>query len=205
MAYGIMAGQHRTLYQVGTMNDRANLPAAPEGYSTVNPFIITEGADGLIEFLQQVFGATERPEARTIDGDGLLLHAELVIGDTTVMFADRKPDWPFTPSLLQVYVDDLDGALDRARRLKATVVTQPTEFYGDLFSRVRDPWNNLWWVYQHRPSTGEDATDWSAEVSDADGEAWDQTSPELQYIHDTLLTALPSLEDPRLAGARVGR
>ena len=36
----------------------------------------------------------------------------------------------------------------------------------------------------------------------ADGDAWDKTSPELQYIHDTLLTALPSIEDPRLSGVR---
>jgi PhnB protein len=185
------------------MPERTNLAPAPDGYATVNPFIITDDADGLIGFLKQVFGATERPEARTTDADGLLLHSELVIGGTTVMLADRKPNWPFTPSLLQVYVEDVAGTLETARGLNAAVVTEPTEFYGDLFSRVRDPWNNLWWVYQHRPSAGEDeSADWSAESSEADGEAWDQTSPELQYIHDTLLTALPGLEDPRLAGAR---
>jgi PhnB protein len=178
------------------------LPAAPEGYATVNPFIITDDAGGLIEFLKQVLGATERPEARTVDGDGLLLHAELEIGDTTVMLADRKPDWPFTPSLLQVYVDEVDTTLETARRLNATVVTEPTEFYGDLFSRMRDPWNNLWWVYQHRVPAEDEATDWSAEGAEADRDAWDQASPELQYIHDTLLTALPSIEDPRLAGSR---
>ena len=182
------------------MSERDELPAAPAGYATVNPFIITDDANGLIEFLEQVFGATERSEARTTDGDGLLLHAELVFGGTTVMVANRKPDWPFTPSLLQVYVDDLDTALETARRLHATVVTEPTEFYGDLFSRFRDPWNNLWWVYQHRPSTGGEAADWTTD--EAAGDAWDQASSELRYIHDTLLTAMPSLEDPRLAGAR---
>jgi PhnB protein len=184
------------------MPERTNLPSAPEGYATVNPFIITDDAGGLIEFLKQVLGATERPEARTVDGDGLLLHAELEIGDTTVMLADRKPDWPFTPSLLQVYVDDLDATLETARRLNATVVTEPTEFYGDLFSRMRDPWNNLWWVYQHRAPAEVASADWSAEASEADSDDWDHTSPELQYIHDTLLTALPSIEDPRLAGVR---
>ena len=62
------------------MSERTNVPAAPEGYGTVNPFIIADDADGLIEFLKEVFGATERPEARTTDVDGLLLHAELVVG-----------------------------------------------------------------------------------------------------------------------------
>ena len=186
------------------MSERTDI-SAPEGYATINPFIITDDASGLIEFLEEVFGATERAEARTIDGDGLLLHAELAIGDTTVMFGERKPDWPFTPSLLQVYVDDLDTTLDTARRLNATVVTEPTEFYGDVFSRFRDPWNNLWWVYDHRVpprDVGEEPADWGAGGSEADGAAaWDEASPELQYIHDTLLTALPSIEDPRLAGS----
>jgi uncharacterized glyoxalase superfamily protein PhnB len=183
------------------MSEREGSPTTPDGYATVNPFIIADDADGLIGFVRQVFEATDRPEARTTDADGLLLHAELAIGDTTVMFADRKPDWPFTPSLLQVYVDDLDGTLERARQLRATIVTEPTEFYGDLFSRFRDPWSNLWWVYRHRPSTGGgvEAGDWG-DAGSTGGDAWDKASPELQYIHDTLLTALPSLEDPRLAG-----
>ncbi len=187
------------------MSERTNVPAAPEGYGTVNPFIIADDADGLIEFLKKVFGATERPEARTADVDGLLLHAELVVGSTTIMFADRKSDWPFTPSLLQVYVDDLDTTLEKARLLNATVVTEPTEFFGDLFSRFRDPWSNLWWVYHHRPPAqdeGADRADWSVDGSEADGDAWDQASPEMQYIHDTLVTALPGLEDPRLSGVR---
>jgi PhnB protein len=187
------------------MSELTNSPAAPAGYGTVNPFIITDDAAGLIEFLREVFGATERPEARTTDVDGLLLHAELAFGDTTIMFANRKPGWPFTPSLLQVYVDDLDTTLETARRLNATILTEPTEFYGDLFSRFRDPWSNLWWVYHHRAAfhdAGSDDADWSADGSETDGDAWDKTSPELQYIHDTLLTALPSIEDPRLSGVR---
>jgi PhnB protein len=129
------------------MQGGTSIPAAPAGYATVNPFVITSDASGLIDFLTQVFGATERPEARTLDDDGLLLHAELVVGNATIMFAERKPGWPFTPSLLQVYVDDVGATLDVARRLGATVVTEPTAFFGDTFSRFRDPSSNLWWVY----------------------------------------------------------
>jgi PhnB protein len=119
------------------------IPEAPEGFSTVNPFIITRDAEGLIAFLARVFGGTEHPIARTVDDDGLLLHAELSVGDTTVMFAERKPDWPFMPSLLQVYVDDVEATLATAEKLGATIVTQPTTFYGDVFSRFLDPWKNL--------------------------------------------------------------
>jgi PhnB protein len=170
----------------------------PAGYATVNPFIITADADGLIDFLKWVFGATERPEARTMDDDGLLLHAELAFGNATIMFGERKPGWPFTPSLLQVYVDDVAATLDVARQLGATVVTEPTVFFGDTFSRFRDPWSNLWWVYRHGGQTwsgdGESA-DWTGDAAAGGAEEWDQASPELTYIHDTLLTAMPQLRD----------
>lgn len=170
-------------------------PRAPEGYKTVNPFVITEKASELIRFLTEVFAAEELPDARTIDHDGLLLHAEVRIGDSIVMLAERKPDWPATPGLLQVYVDDLDAALDAARRLGATVVTEPTEFFGAQLSRFVDPWRNLWWVYRQ----GEDApTEWSDESWEADaggdGEEW--ASPELDYINSTLTTAMGMLRSP---------
>jgi PhnB protein len=172
------------------MRGERSIPAAPTGYATVNPFIITSDANGLIDFLKQVFGATERPEARTLDHDGLLLHAELAIGNATIMFGERKPGWPFTPSLLQVYVDDVEATLEVARQLGATVVTEPTDFFGDTFSRFRDPWSNLWWVYRH-------GADWTGDAAATGAEAWEQASPELTYIHDTLLTAMPQLQDPR--------
>lgn len=178
-----------------------SIPAAPAGHATVNPFIVTDDVDGLMGFLKEVFGATERPEARTVDADGLLIHAELAIGDTTVMFAERKPDWPFIPSLLQVYVDDVEAALDTVRKLGATVVTEPTGFFGDTFSRFLDPWSNLWWVWRHG---GADVTDeakgeWT-EGGTAGDEAWDYASPELTYIHDTILAAMQRIRDPRLGG-----
>jgi PhnB protein len=182
------------------MQSETNVPAAPAGYATVNPFIITDDANGLIDFLKQVFRATERPEARTLDDDGLLLHAELAIGNATIMLAERKPDWPFTPSLLQVYVDDVETTLNLARQLGATVVTEPTPFFGDTFSRLRDPWCNLWWVYRHGGQAwagDEESPDWTGDAAGAGAEEWDQASPELTYIHDTLMTAMPQLQDPR--------
>lgn len=175
------------------------VPAAPAGFSTINPFIVTRDAEGLIRFLTDVFDAVEHPDARTVDDDGLLLHAELQIGGSTVMFAERKPGWPFTPALLQVYVDNVEVVLDRAATGSAEIITRPTEFFGDVFSRFLDPWHNLWWVYQLGTAPdnhwGESATgtDWSDNTDDS--AAWEPT-PELTYIHDTLLQVLPKVLDP---------
>ncbi|MGW8483964.1 VOC family protein [Microbacterium sp. NPDC055903] len=173
------------------------VPTAPEGYATVNPFIITTDADELTRFVIEVFDGQERAEARTIDEDGLLLQAEVRVGTTTIMLAERKPNWPFTPSLLQVYVDDLDAVLERALSRGARLVTRPTDFFGTTFARVQDASANLWWIWQHGEadwSSEGGADEWSAEDS---GEGWGEVSPELAYIHDSLLEAMTSLRDPK--------
>lgn len=176
----------------------APVPAAPAGSATVNPFIWTDDAAGLIDFLVAVFGATDVPEARTVDTDGLILHSELLIGDSTLTVAERKPGWPYTPAFVRVYVDDPEAVLARAEERGGRTVTRPTDFFGDVLSRFADPFGHLWWVYQHNPG----AAVWDdASGEDADGnsgESWESfTSPELEYIHATLIEAMSGLRDPR--------
>ncbi|WP_156759353.1 VOC family protein [Microbacterium karelineae] len=172
-------------------------PAAPEGYATVNPFIITSDADDLSRFVVDVFDGEVRAEARTVDEDGLLLQAEVRVGTTTIMFAERKPGWPFTPSLLQVYVEEIDVALQRALARGARIITEPTDFFGTRFARIQDASANIWWIWQHGELAWDDSSaegDW-VNVEQSDG--WSEVSPELGYIHDTLLEAMTALRDPR--------
>ena len=167
---------------------KQGLAPVPEGYNTINPFVITREALKTIEFLKAVFDAKEDMAAHTVDTDGLLLHSELIIGNSRVLIAETKPDWPFTPSLLQVYVDDVEATLKRAEELGAKIVTKPTDFYGDVFSRFVDPWDNLWWVYRHNPQSG---VSWEEDTNSTSG-SWEPTK-EMQYIHDTLLEAMKNL------------
>lgn len=119
--------------------------------NTVNGFIVVKGAADFITFLSEVFDGTENPEAHTPDwyaNDGTLIHAEVSIGDSLIMVADRKADWPFTPALTQVYVADAAETLRRAVERGATVVTEISPFYGGLdIARFLDPWGNLWWLF----------------------------------------------------------
>jgi PhnB protein len=164
----------------------------PNGYNTVNPFIISKDALKLIVFLQEVFEAEEDAAGHTMDTDGLLLHSELIIGNSRIMIADRKPDWPISPSFLQVYVDHLDQVLTKAEKLGAKIVTRPTDFYDDLFSRFLDPWNNLWWVYQHNPQDQTEIDSQEYLSTNDDDTSW-QPTQEMIYIHDTLLETMKSL------------
>ncbi|MCB9150418.1 MAG: hypothetical protein H6641_16815 [Caldilineaceae bacterium] len=74
---------------------------APTGYNTINTFVIVKNsALQYIEFTNSVFEADENTAVRTPDRDGKLIDAEVKIGNSTI--------WPFTPSFLQVYVNDVD-------------------------------------------------------------------------------------------------
>ena len=88
---------------------KQNIGQAPTGYNTINTFVIVKNnALQFIEFTKSVFEADENTAVRTPDRDGKLIDAEVKIGNATIMIADSKDDWPFTPSFLQVYVNDVD-------------------------------------------------------------------------------------------------
>jgi uncharacterized glyoxalase superfamily protein PhnB len=173
-----------------------SIPAAPEGYATVNPFIITLNAEEEMRFVVEVFDGVERPEARTVDEDGLLFQGEVAVGTTTIMFAERKPDWPFTPSLLQVYVHDIEATLERALSRGAELITRPTDFFGTRFARIKDPGSNMWWIWQHGEMDWDEEANADAWDGDAPAESWGAMSPDLAYIRNTIVEALPKLKDP---------
>jgi hypothetical protein len=72
----------------------------------------------------------------------------------------------------------------------------------ELHQQLRDPWGNLWWVYRHSGQSwagDEEGADWTSDAAATGAEGWDQSSPGLTYIHDTLLAAMRQLQDPREA------
>ena len=164
----------------------------PPGYGTVNPFVAVRGpggAEGFLRFVTDVLGGRETRAAHTVDADGLLIHAEVRVGDSTIMVCDAKPHWAFTPALLQVYVRDVDTVVHRARIGGAAIVTEPTAFHGgQRLARWRDPWANLWWLFEYGPD--------SVAPSEAPDElpSWrpDHAAPP-SYVHRTVDEALTRL------------
>ena len=169
------------------MSDQNTKQLADEGYSTVNPFIITENARGAIDFIVHVFEGEELKEGLTYDTDGLVLHSEVRIGDSTILLVDRKEGWRLTPAFLQVYVADVEATLKRAEKLGAQIVTEPTEYIGVKFSRIQDPHHNIWWVYEKVQDY-----DWSKASDGDDEESWKETDESI-YIHDTFISLMEKL------------
>jgi uncharacterized glyoxalase superfamily protein PhnB len=88
---------------------------------------------------------------RVLNEDGTVGHAEVTVGDSVVMAFDAKAEWPVMPSLLSVYVDDVDAVLARALEAGASVVTELTtsRIVGDRGCRIKDPQGNIWWLQTH--------------------------------------------------------
>lgn len=129
--------------------------SAPDGYTSVAPWIVTDDTGALLDFISEVFDGEEL--ARVVTEDGLIGHGEIRIGDTVVLAFDRRQDWPEMPSLLRVWVPDAGDAFARAVAAGASVVTVLSDnAFGQRGGRIKDPFGNIWWVVSHVEDVAED-------------------------------------------------
>jgi PhnB protein len=119
--------------------------ATPKDYTTVAPWITTPDTGKLLKFIVDVFDGEEL--GRVALENGRIGHAEIRLGNTVVLAFDRDEDWPEMPSLLRIWVADVDATMVRAVNAGARIVTPATtSAFGQRGGRVRDPFGNLWWV-----------------------------------------------------------
>jgi PhnB protein len=121
---------------------------APEGYHSITPYLQVEGAQRLIEFLKQAFGAEEI--FRVPRGDQIA-HAQLKIEDSMIEVADAIDKYRPNPTAVWLFVTDADAVYARALEAGATSFHEPTDQdYGDREASVRDPFGNHWYIATHR-------------------------------------------------------
>ncbi|HEX8669633.1 MAG TPA: VOC family protein [Allosphingosinicella sp.] len=148
----------------------------PEGYHTVTPYLVVDGAESAIGWYGRVFGAEETMRLPMGDRIG---HAELRVGNSMVMLADEFPDMGIlgptsrggpTSSLL-LYVEDADGVFARAVSEGATAERPPEDqFWGDRMGTLIDPFGHRWSIATHKEDLSADETtrrmeEWSARQS----------------------------------------
>ena len=120
----------------------------PEGYHSVTPYMICSGAAKLLDFAKATFDAQET--FRMPGPNGTIAHAEFRIGNSMIMVSDGGNEWPPMPCSLYIYVDDVDGAYQRALKAGATSLKEPAnQFYGDRSASVRDFAGNIWGIGKH--------------------------------------------------------
>lgn len=118
----------------------------PDGYSTLSPYLVVNGAQGVLDFLVEAFDAV--PLRRYEADDGSIMHAEARVGDTVVMVGEAGDEWPARTAFLHVYVEDVDATFARAIAVGGVAVEEPARREGDPDRRggVRDPAGNTWWI-----------------------------------------------------------
>ncbi len=127
----------------------------PEGYHTVTPSLVVEGADKLLDFLKKAFGGREVAMFRM--PNGTIAHAEVVIGDSRVMLGEAGPEWTAMPGRTYTYVSDVDAVYKQALQAGAVSIRAPADqFYGDRTAVVKDPVGNVWTVATHREDVSEE-------------------------------------------------
>ena len=120
----------------------------PDGYRTVTPYLVTDGAAKVLDFAKAAFGAREL--FRHPAPNGKIAHAEMKIGDSMVMVADGGPQHPASASFLYLYVPDTDAAYKSALKAGGKSITEPTtQFYGDRNATVEDSAGNRWGIATH--------------------------------------------------------
>jgi uncharacterized glyoxalase superfamily protein PhnB len=118
----------------------------PEQYNQLMPYLILREAQSFREFMKRVFDAEEQ---LTVPGkDGTLMHGELKIGNSVIMYAEQGGQFPVMNAGIYIHVDDADTTYKKA--LKAGAVTvrgqEPTDKDYGRTCGVEDPFGNVWWI-----------------------------------------------------------
>lgn len=121
----------------------------PEGYHTLTPYLVVDGAERIVQFMKNAFGAEFMFEPM-MRPDGKIMHAELKIGDSVVMISDASERAKATSAMLHVYVPNVDAVYQMALKAGGTSVMEPADmFYGDRSGGVTDPAGNHWHIGTH--------------------------------------------------------
>jgi len=116
----------------------------PDGFHSVNPYVMVPRAAKLLDFLKQAFDAKEM--GRYLDG-GRIAHACVKIGDSMVEMADSTEQWPPMPGAFHFYVPDIDAVYERAVKAGATSLQLPEDKpYGERSGGVKDVCGNVWYI-----------------------------------------------------------
>ena len=136
----------------------------PEGYHSINTYLIVRNADRAIEFYKKAFGAEERFRMYGPDGKAIM-HAELKIGDSIFMLSEESKEMKAhspesiggSPVSLYVYVRDVDQIFNQAVSEGATVLKPVNDqFYGDRSGYLKDPFGHLWSIATHKKDLSPD-------------------------------------------------
>jgi uncharacterized glyoxalase superfamily protein PhnB len=119
-----------------------------EGFNTITPYLLVEGAARLLTYLPEAFAA--QVLARETRADGTIMHAEVRIGNSMLMIGEASGDFGPLPASIYLYVTDCDAVYKRALQAGGTSVFAVMDLpSGERYGGVKDPCGNIWWIATH--------------------------------------------------------
>lgn len=124
----------------------------PEGYNSLTPVLVIDGAAEAIKLYKEAFGAEELSRLNCPDSNKIL-HACIRIGDTVLFIADEDHKMGHMAARHQqfyLYLENADESLERAIE-KGMSQKEPVSerFWGDRMGIVRDPFGVSWSLSTH--------------------------------------------------------
>ena len=136
------------LYNISYLFTTLNLRMMkiPENYQTVMPYLILKQAGKFIDFTQKVFQAVENEKMKSMRDENIIMHSEIMIGSSTIMFADSTEKFEPCTAGLFVYVENADETYKKAIDEGATTVMELSDQDYGRTCGVTDPFGNTWWI-----------------------------------------------------------
>lgn len=115
-----------------------------KNHQTVTPYLVIPNALKFFDFVRDVFNGTE--SARFLNENGSLMHGEVNIGGSTIMFGNSSDQWSTQPAGLYINVENADAIFQKALQHGASVVMEMSDKDYGRTGGVKDPFGNTWWI-----------------------------------------------------------
>lgn len=116
----------------------------PDYYQTVMPYLILKDVSEFLDFTQKVFGAEVKMKHK--DDNGRIVHAEIVIGNSTIMAGESNEKWNSEPAGLYITVNSADETYQKALDDGAISIMELSNKEYGRAAGVKDSNGNTWWI-----------------------------------------------------------
>jgi len=123
----------------------------PEGFSTVTPSLVVEGAAKAIALYEKAFGARELYRMEGSE-KGKLMHACIVIGNSKLCLSDTDPRMSPAAyaSSFYLYLDDVNATFKQAKAAGLTELFPVRDmFWGERTGALQDSFGIRWTLATH--------------------------------------------------------
>ncbi len=117
----------------------------PTGHQTIMPYLMLKEAAKFATFAEEVFKAKMTFQRFREDGT-TIMHSELMIDGSTIMFCETTEEWTTQTANLFIYVPDVDATYQKALSAGGTTVMEPADQDYGRSCGVMDPFGNTWWI-----------------------------------------------------------